>query len=62
MKFEGIEIALEGIWYKDNLLAQFQFLRISYSLKASAEERGYLPGTENDQCPICAISHLMNVH
>jgi hypothetical protein len=56
MKFEGIEIALEGIWYEDNrcapifsgclhtryLLAQFQlFLRISYSLKASAEERGH---------------------
>jgi hypothetical protein len=33
--FEGIEIALEGY-----LLAQFQFPRISYSLKASAEERG----------------------
>jgi hypothetical protein len=56
MKFEGIEIALEGIWYEDNrapifsgclhtryLLAQFQFLRISYSLKAYAEERVSLP-------------------
>ena len=64
MKFEGIEIALEGTGMKTTaenrragegkeksadfqrlssyqyLLAQFQFLRISYSLKSSAEERG----------------------
>jgi hypothetical protein len=44
--WRNIEIALEGIWYEDNhtryLLAQFQFLRISYSLKASAEERAVL--------------------
>ena len=33
VKFEGIEFALEDIWYEE-------FLRISYSLKASAEERG----------------------
>ena len=49
MKFEGIEIALEGIWYEDNRWksAQFQFPRISNSLKASAEES---PSPELEAC------------
>jgi hypothetical protein len=59
MKFEGIEIALEGICLHTRyLLAQFQFLRISYSLKASAEERA----TERSHKGLNSISMSFELH